>query len=183
MQERRSPVPAPRGHARSGLAWAAGIAGALLVAGGVAHRVAGHRNSPMLHAAVGPIAVTVESTPRHGAYGENDLGIPYGTAASHVLRELGPPTAKQGSCWIYRGRIGRIRGRSSDSFVDAMKFCLSEGPAGGMAVTQVFDHYVAHIIVRTDPVTHRVEKRTYPALWGHPVVLMKVPDWYVQESS
>jgi hypothetical protein len=167
MQQRRS-------------TWAAGIAGGLVVlaVGGVIHyATASGSSSPQQQ------RQTLVPPHHRRGYGELLLGVPYGTARKQVLRQLGPPTKQQASCWIYRGRVGRIRGRYSDSDVDAMKFCFSEGPAGGKAVTQIFSHYAAHTIVRTDPVTHAVTKTSYAAQWGLPLAIEPVPAWYVQQST
>jgi hypothetical protein len=101
------------------------------------------------------------------------LGIAYGTTAKQLLREIGSPTKKQADCWLYRGQVGRIRGRYSGPYVDAMKFCFSAGPTGGNVMTQIFSHYAGHTIA----------KEHFPAQWAHPVTLLKVPDWYLQEKS
>jgi hypothetical protein len=92
--------------------------------------------------------------------------------------QLGAPTAKSGHCWLYQGEVGRIRGRLSGSYVDAMKFCFGEGPAGGRAVTKILSHDVAHTIVARDGT-----KKHFPAQWGGAITIMRVPDWYLQENS
>ena len=84
---------------------------------------------------------------------------------------------------MYGGRVGRIRGRYSGPYVDAMKFCFSEGPAGGKAVTRILSHTPIHTIVTWDPVTHTRSRKTFPAQWGGIVTLLKVPDWYLKQSS
>jgi hypothetical protein len=102
-----------------------------------------------------------------------NLGIAYGTTPKQVLREIGPPTKKHADCWLYRGHVGRIRGRYSGPYVDAMRFCFSEGPVGAKVMTQIFSHYA----------THTITKKHFPAQWGSPLTLLKVPDWYLQEKS
>lgn len=168
-------------------AWVAGICGGLvvLVVGGlIVHltRTAGSSTKLAPKASVKAPRALGSQRPR---YGEFNLGIAYGTAPKQVLRELGSPSRKQGNCWVYRGRVGSIRGRYSGSFfVDAKRFCFSEGPAGGRAVTQVFDHYAKHTIVKRDPVTHKItSKKTYPAEWGFPLRIEEVPSWYLQQNS
>lgn len=122
----------------------------------------------------------VSQRPRYGAM---DLEIAYGSTPQQVLRQLGSPTKREANCWLYRGRIGEIRRRYSP-YNDAMKFCFSEGPAGGRAVMQIFGHYPTRTIVKKDPLTHTIiSKKTFPAHWGHPLWLMKVPDWYLQQNN
>jgi hypothetical protein len=101
-----------------------------------------------------------------------------------VRRRLGAPTAVDGSCWLYQGTVGRIRGRLSGLYIDAMKFCFAEGAGGGTAVEEILSHQITHTIVRRDPLTRRIVKvATYGASWGHPLTIARVPDWYVQQSS
>lgn len=164
------------------LTWLAAIIGWLLVAGGVIHYATGFGNASTPHRP--RTASPTRRQPLGLGYGERNLGIAYGTTPKQVLQQLGSPTKKHAGCWLYRGQVGKIRGRHSGSYVDAMKFCLSEGSAGGWAVTQIFSYYVKHTIVKRDPVTHRISsKRTFPARWGPPLTFMKVPDWYLQQNS
>lgn len=132
---------------------------------------------------VSTIPFGTPSGPQPPGYGQWNLGIAYGTTPAQVLRQLGTPAATEASCWLYRGRVGRIRGRLSGLYVDAMKFCFGEGSGGGKAVTQIASHMVAHTIVSRNPVTHRIVKKSFPARWAPPIALAMVPGWYVQQNS
>lgn len=113
-----------------------------------------------------------------GRLGAMNLRIPYGTTAAQVLRQLGRPASTRNGCWLYRGRIGSIRGRFSGPYVDAVRFCFGEGPLGGKVVTQVLSHTPRHTIVRPDG-----SRRTYPAGWGPSITLIRPPEWYLRQSS
>lgn len=117
-------------------------------------------------------------------YGAFDLGIVYGSTPKQVLSRLGSPTKEQAHCWLYRGRVGSIRGHYPGPYVDAMKFCFSEGPAGGTAVTRILNHLPIHSIIKRDPVTNQIiSKQTFPAQWGISMAREMVPDWYLEQNS
>lgn len=106
--------------------------------------------------------------------GQFNLGIPYGAASKRVLRELGAPDEKDGSCWLYRGRVGKIRGRYSGWHVDAMKFCFAPaGPGRGETVAQIFSHYVAY----------KFKKQNVPPRWAVPLTFGGVPKSEQQGGS
>ena len=161
---------------------AAMVVGALVVAGGVVHYATG---SGKPSAPPRTRIVPAPKRPPIGlGYGQRNLGIAYGSAPAEVRRQLGPPVQQRAGCWLYRGRVGRIRGRWSGSYVDAMKFCFSEGPVGSQVVTQILSHSPRHTIVRRDPYTHKiVSKRTWPAQWGPAITIAEVPAWYVEQNS
>lgn len=156
----------------------------VLVIGGLIHYATGFGNSSTRHQAKPSVASSGTSpTNQRPRYGAMDLEIAYGSTPQQVVRQLGSPTKKEANCWLYRGHIGEIRGRYSP-YNDAIKFCFSEGPAGGKAVMQIFGHYPTYTVVKKDPLTHIiVSKKTFPAHWGHPLWLMKVPDWYLQQNN
>jgi hypothetical protein len=178
MEQSQSPVPALGPNARSRLAWLAGIVGGLLVIAGLIHYVTGIGNSATQHQPRASVTGSGISSPQQQQrdYGAMDLGIPYGATPKQVLRQLGSPTTKQADCWLYRGPE-KLHGPYLSPYVDAMKFCFAEGPAGGKAVSDIYNHTVAHTIKWHD------EKRRYPAQWSRPIALAKVPDWYLQENS
>jgi hypothetical protein len=182
MEQGQSPHPAPGSHARRRLAWLAAIAGGLLVVGGAIHLVTRFGDSSTPHQPRASVTGNPPTNPRL-RYGEMDLQIAYGTTPRQVLRQLGSPTTRQADCWIYRGQPGRIRGRYSGQGIDGMKFCFSAGGAGNTVVTQIFNHVPAHTNIDTDPVTHTITKTHYPAQWLHAFTMLKVPDWYLQQSS
>lgn len=164
------------------LAWLAGIALGVLVVAGViryATGISSGEHHPTLSVTGSSNAVTA---PRALRYGFMGLRIAYGSTPKQVLGQIGSPTKKQAHCWLYRGHVGNIRGRYPGPYVDAMKFCFSAGPTRGNVMTQIFSHYAAHTIATTDPITQKIGKTHFAALWGRPVTLMKVPDWYQQES-
>jgi len=155
-----------------------GAAAGLLVVAGLVGHLLGH----------GKASAPVSPRPRERRsaalpLGELSLGVAFGATPEQVVRRLGAPTTRDGSCWVYRGRAGAVRGRVSGPYVDALKFCFSPGPLGRNVVTQIYSHTVAHTIVETDPMSHTVFKRRFPARWGYTVAIAKVPSWYVQESS
>jgi hypothetical protein len=156
-------------RARRRLVWLAATAGGLLVVGGVIHHVTSAGGSSQQQQRL--------------RYGEMDLQIAYGSTPKQVLRQLGSPTTRQADCWIYRGRVGSIRGRYSGPYIDAMKFCFSAGAAGNKVVTQIFNHLPARTIVNKDPVTHVTTKEHFPARWLHAIIIQKVPDSYAQQHS
>jgi hypothetical protein len=179
MQQRRSPVPALGPNARHRRAWLAGIVAGLLAVAGVIHYATGTGNSSTKES----ITRSSSAQQQRLGYGQFNLGIAYGSTPTQVLRQIGSPTAKQADCWLYRGHVGRIRGRYSGPYVDAMRFCFSDGPAGGQAVTQIFSHSPIHTIIKKDPVTHSISKKTFQARWDIPIDIAPVPDWYLQEGS
>ena len=76
--------------------------------------------------------------------GEFSGRIPFGATPKQVLQTLGSPTSKQPGCWVYRANADRVNGEYLPQWVDALKFCFSAGPAGGKAVTNIYNHLVAH---------------------------------------
>jgi hypothetical protein len=180
MQQRRSSVSARGSNARIiRRVWLAGIAVGLLVVAGLIRYAAGTGHSSTKQS----ITRSSSAQQQRLRYGQFNLGIAYGSTRKQVLRQIGSPTAKQGDCWLYRGHVGRIRGRYSGPYVDAMRFCFSDGPAGGQAVTQIFSHSPIHTIIKKDPVTHSISKKTFQARWDIPIDIAPVPDWYLQEGS
>lgn len=161
-------------------------AAVLVVVGGVVGYLAASGTSSSSRQSAAPVATIVgtPSGPQPPGYGEWDLEIAYGSTPNQVRSQLGAPTSVVGSCWLYRGTVGRIRGRLSGLYIDAMKFCFGEGAGGGTGVDEILSHQITHTIVKRDPVTHRIVKvATYRASWGHPLTIARVPDWYVQQSS
>jgi hypothetical protein len=163
-------------------AWLAAMVGALVVAGGVVHYATGSGKSSAPHRTrTGP---TPKRPPIGLGYGQRNLGIAYGSTPAEVRRQLGSPVQQRAGCWLYRGRVGRIRGRWSGSYVDAMKFCFAEGPVGSQVVTQILSHSPRHTIVKRNPSTHKIVwKRTFPAQWDPPITIAEVPSWYLQQNS
>lgn len=188
MQRSRSVAFSARLLAGRRLAWIAGVAGGLLVlvsAGLIVdYRPRGDDLSSHRLRERSSITAADLAAPRQPLhYGAMTLGIAYGASRKDVLRQLGPPTARQGRCWVYRGQVGRIRGRSSGPFVNAMKFCFSEGPAGGEAVMHIFGYRPAHTVTMWDPETGVLVKKRFPARWGPTIAIARVPDSYVQGNS
>jgi hypothetical protein len=178
MQQTRSRALALGPNPRSRLAWLAGITGGMFVVACVAHYAAGIGNSSTRHRPQFSLTRNSSAQPQQRRYGEFNLGIAYGTAPKQVLRQLGSPTKKQADCWLYRGHVGKIRGRYPGPYVDAVKFCFAEGaPSGGRIVAQILSHRVSH------SVTHSRSRRTIPAFWGWPTNRGAVPDWYLHENS
>lgn len=167
---------------RSRVIWIAAFVGALVAAGAVGHYAPGSGKSKTAHRT--RTAPRPARPPIGLGYGQRNLGIAYGSTSADVLRQIGSPVSKQEGCWLYRGRVGRIRGRWSGSYVDAMKFCFSEGPAGNQVVTRIWSHSPRHTIVRRNPFTHKiVSKKTWPAQWDPPITIAEVPPWYVQQNA
>jgi hypothetical protein len=188
MEQRFPSVATAMPHAARRLVWLAAILGGFVVAGVVIYVATRSGNSSAQHqqtSRAGAASSVKKQARNH--YGTWNLGIAYGWTPKQVLRQIGAPVKKQANCWLYRGQvrggIGNIRGRFSGLYVDAIKFCFGEGPAGGEAMTQIRSHYAAHTIFKKDATGHVVSKRFYSAEWNGPVTLMKVPDWYLQETS
>ncbi len=175
MQQRRSPAPAPGPRTWNRLAWLAVITGGPLAVIGLIYYATGIGDSSTKHIATPSVTVTVTTSRQDQRYrcGEMTLGIAYGTTPQELLGEIGPPTRKQARCWLYRGRVGRIRGRYSGPYVDAMKFCFGAGPVGGKVMTRILSHYAAHTI----------KGEHFRGQWHPPVTLMRVPDWYLQRRA
>lgn len=174
----------------SGATWLAGIVGglAVLLIGGVILHSTGSGNASTQDRP----KRSAPASSKRPSYGEFNLGIAYGMAPNEVLRRLGSPTSTHAGCWLYRGKNGIIRGHYSSPYVagypaagydDAIKYCFSEGPVGGMVVTQMFTHTPAHTIRRWDAATHTVVKRHFPAGWGPIPDFVKPPDWYLNQNS
>lgn len=169
--------------------WVAGVCGGLtvLVVGGlIVHFTGAGKGSTHRPRHSAPSAT------KRPSYGEFNLGIAYGMTPNAVLRRLGSPTNKQADCWLYRGKNGVIRGHYSAPYVagfpaaaydDAIKYCFSEGPIGGMVVTQMFTHTPAHTIRRWDATTQTFVKKYFAAQWGPIFEFFKPPDWYLKQNS
>jgi hypothetical protein len=181
MSRTRSPVVSRVRRTKATFAWLVGMIGAVLVGAGLMHYVSGIGSSPTHQPPVS--ASRNPSAERPIPLGQINLGIAYGTTQEQMLRQLGSPTTKRANCWLYRGQIGTIRGRYSGPYVDALKFCFSDGPAGGKAVTQILSHRSAHSVAKTNLVTGAISKHRVAAFWGWPIDRTSVPDWYVQENS
>jgi hypothetical protein len=172
--------PNPRPNARRLASLVAGVAG-LLLAGGLIQYFIGIGDSSSRYHPQAVAATPHNSSSQHAFSGATNLGIAYGTTPDQVLRQLGSPAAKQTNCWLYRGRV--IPDSYRALYIDAMKFCFSDGAVGNKVVTRIITHSPTHTITRTDPVTHAVTTTKYPAGWGPPLVLQKVPAWYLQQDS
>jgi hypothetical protein len=185
MQHGPSQLRALLPKTRTSLAWLTGILAGLLVTGCVIHYATGGignspaRQRPPQRSAK---ALGVSGTQQRFRYGFMDLGVAFGWTRAQVRREIGPPTAKEANCWIYRGRGDTIRGRYSAG-ADGMKFCFSAGPTGGTVMMHVSGHYPAQTVTLLNRATGKLTKKHYAAAWGGVVTLRKVPDWYLQESS
>jgi hypothetical protein len=131
--------------------WVAAIAGGLIVVGVLIHFVTGPGSSSAQHQTL--------------STGELNLGIRYGSTPKQVQRRLGAPATKHGSCWVYRGHGERVAGFYTGPYIDAMRFCFSDGPTGIKVVTNTFAHIVAHT----------VHKRTIPAQWIHTFTIARPP--------
>jgi hypothetical protein len=75
------------------------------------------------------------------------------------VRRLGQPDHKLPSgCWTYQVENGaKLIGDGFGQWVDAVKYCFGDGPAGGKDVILIESHMVAH----------KVGKRLFPASWDH----------------
>lgn len=174
----------------SGATWFAGVAGGLVVLliGGLILHFSGSGEASTQHRP----KRSAPSSAKRPRYGEFNLGIAYGMAPNEVLRRLGSPTERHAGCWLYRGKNGIIRGHYSSPYVagypvayddDAIKYCFSEGPVGGLAVTRIFAHTPAHTIRRWDSATQTFVKKHFSAQWGPILDFEKPPDWYLQQNS
>lgn len=143
----------PRAQRR--LAWTAGAI-VLVIAGGAVNQLLRSGNSSLPRTA---------APKRHSALGINDLDVAYGTTPKELTSRLGPPTAKETNCWIYRGKaIAAQLSADGTGAADAVKYCFSEGPTGGQVVTGTWTHYLAHTIKSGRFKGH------YPAGWGNVVI-------------
>ena len=149
---------------RNRLGWVTGTLAAFLLLGGGIYFTASFDHSST-HGKDAPAKPAQRPDVRY--YGELDLGVPYGATQAQVRRRLGVPSSRHGSCWLYVGSA--IHGRYSDPDVDAMKFCFSAEGTGPKGVTKILSHFMA--------------SKTAPARWGHPLVILRVPDSYVQQDS
>lgn len=121
---------------------AALVLAALLIVAATIYHFAGNGNS-------------APKVQKHPFIGSTDLGIAYGTTATELLHELGPPTSKHANCWTYWGQPGRIRGRPTLETMDATRFCFSIGATGAQVVTEIKNHCIASTF----------HKRHFPAQW------------------
>ena len=100
---------------------------------------------------------SAESTPPRQDFGARNGGVAYGDAPKQVLAKVGSPTKKRGACWIYsanRSNGHYIIGK----FVDRLRYCFGDGPAGGKAVTAIDVHIIPHTLPT---------KKWYPGGWNH----------------
>ena len=112
-----------------------GTVAALAVVGGAMIHFFGSANTTSLKVAA--------SEPQQ-ASGEVSGGIPFGASSEQVVQTLGSPTRKHAGCWVYSVNTHRINGEYLGKFVDGVKFCFSDGPAGGKAVSTIYNHLIAH---------------------------------------
>jgi hypothetical protein len=90
-------------------------------------------------------------------FGAQNGGVAYGDDPKHVLAKVGPPTKKQGACWIY-SPSGSNSQYVIGKFVDGVRYCFGDGPAGGKAVTAIDVHIIPHTLPT---------KKWYPGGWNH----------------
>ncbi len=187
MQEARSPISVGHLVTRTRITWLAGIAGVLIVIAAICLTLdrtsAGGGSAKQARSNGSATSGGASSTHRPSRDGAMNLGIAYGATPKDVLRQLGSPTTTNAHCWVYRGRAGNVRDRYSGPYVDALKFCFSAGPTGGEAVTQILSHTTTHTVTLRDFAGHAITKKRFQAQWGPTVAILKVPDWYGQESS
>jgi hypothetical protein len=96
------------------------------------------------------------------ATGEQSAGIAFGAGPTQVLRTLGAPAAKRSGCWSYPASAHRVGGTYLGKYVDGLRFCFAGGPAGGLAVTTIFEHVVAHRLLN---------KNWFPGGWTPAVAI------------
>jgi hypothetical protein len=131
-----------------------GIVVALVVFGGVIYhaRNASH-TSPSAAA----------SSHRQLEVGEQNGGVAYGDSAAQVMTKVGSPATKHGSCWSYSARAHTVNGEYLGPFVDGLRYCFGDGPAGGSVVTAIYEHIVAHTLP---------SGKWYPGGWNYAMTLM-----------
>lgn len=122
-------------RARRRLAWLAGTAAALVVAGGGGYRLFDSGSSGT--------STTPEPTQ---AAGEQSAGIAFGAKPKQVLRTLGPPTQRQSTCWVYLARAHRVDGAYLGKLVDGLKYCFGAGPLGDQVVATIYEHVIPHTL-------------------------------------
>ena len=162
MRRPRLPIRGVGPRARRRLALLAATVAGLVVAAGLIYWLAAAGNSSTSGQQTQTIRASAE---QQLGYGQMNLGVAYGTTPKQVRRQLGAPATTNGNCWTYRG--SKVIPDAYRAFYsDAVRFCFSPGATGNNVVTQIFDHWMAHTIVETDPVTHVKSRKYFPAVWG-----------------
>ena len=94
---------------------------------------------------------------------EQSGGISYGATPKRVLATLGTPTTKQPSCWSYKANAHTVGRDYLGKFVDGLRYCFGDGPAGGKAVVGIYVHVIAH---------PTPADKNYPGGWEHAVAVI-----------
>jgi|tagenome__1003787_1003787.scaffolds.fasta_scaffold19186866_1 hypothetical protein len=139
-------------RAKRRLTWLIGIGAALVLAGGAVHHFTRSHASPVDRSATG----------QRESIGEQSGGIAFGASEQQVLKKLGDPKRRQAACWVYSAADHTVNGRYLGRFVDGMKYCFGDGPAGGTVVTNIYEHITAHI---------GFQKKHIAAQWSPAIVL------------
>ena len=95
--------------------------------------------------------------------GEQNGGIAYGDTRNLVRAKLGAPSDKQRGCWTYHAATHSFHGEYLGQFVDGLRYCFGDGPAGGTVVTAIYEHIVPHRLPTN---------KWYPGGWNHAMYLM-----------
>jgi hypothetical protein len=77
--------------------------------------------------------------------------VAYGDTAEQVLAKLGAPTKKQSACWIYDAPGHTLNGEFLGKVIDGAKFCFADGPAGGMAISTIYEHLIPSAAATVPP--------------------------------
>jgi hypothetical protein len=121
-------------RARRRFAWLVATVAVLAVVGAMIHFFGSADNMSSKVAASEP----------QQASGEVSGGIPFGASSQQVVGTFGPPTRNGAGCSVYSANAHRINGEYLGKFVDGLKFCFSDGPAGGKVVSTIYNHLIAH---------------------------------------
>lgn len=109
---------------------------------------------------------TSDAAPAQGESMNQSVGVSYGDSSAQVLEQVGSPTKKQGTCWIYSASANTAHGAYLGKFADGVRYCFGDGPAGGKAVTAIEVHITPHT---------KLDGKWYPGGWNHAVVVMPPP--------
>ncbi|HEY2328116.1 MAG TPA: hypothetical protein VGH52_11595 [Gaiellaceae bacterium] len=108
------------------------------------------------------------NAPKHDALPNPtmNLGISYGWTPQQVVHQIGQPTSKKGSCWIYDSPTRHVAGIYAGSYTDKVRFCFLAG-----VVSDEKDHEIAytwhnvrHPAQWIVPLTFRPSYETIPGL-------------------
>ncbi len=144
-------------HTKRRVAWLVAVGGAAAVVGGALHYFSDSTGSK---------DSTSTSSQRQEIVGEQNGGIAYGDTQNTVLTELGDPTHRNASCWIYTLHRHTINGMNLGKVIDAIKYCFASGSAGGTVVSTIYVHLIPSVVAKLP------KYQRPPGGWTHPFTFM-----------